>query len=286
MLKRYKTLMDETILNYFRTLPDNRLTEAMAYSMNLGGKRLRPALVLMSSRIFGGNEEEILPMALAMEMIHTYSLIHDDLPAMDNDELRRGKPTSHIVFGEANAILAGDALLNEAFTVLLSNYAVKSTEGARAALRISEAAGREGMILGQVYDLENEKKKVSLSELVSCHNRKTGELIAASLTGPAVFYGASADEIEKIHTFGIRLGLAFQIQDDILDRTSTKEVLGKSTGKDEKSGKSTYVELFGIERSREMAREVTAECLEILESIDRDTKELSDVTEQLMKRTY
>ncbi len=286
MLKRYKTLMDETILNYFRKLPDNTLTEAMAYSMNLGGKRLRPALVLMSSKIFGGDEAEILPMALAMEMIHTYSLIHDDLPAMDNDELRRGKPTNHIVYGEANAILAGDALLNEAFSLLLSNYAVKSTEGARAALKISEASGREGMILGQVYDLENEKKKVDLSGLISCHNRKTGELIAASLTGPAVLYGATDEEIEKIHTFGIKLGLAFQIQDDILDRTSTKEILGKSTGKDEKSGKSTYVELFGIEKSREMAREVTSECLEILKSIDRDTKELSDVTEQLMKRTY
>lgn len=278
--------MDETILNYFKHLPDNTLTQAMAYSMNLGGKRLRPALVLMSSRIFGGNEEEILPMALAMEMIHTYSLIHDDLPAMDNDDLRRGKPTNHRVFGEANAILAGDALLNEAFTVLLSNFAVKSSEGARAALMISKAAGREGMILGQVYDLENEKKKADLSELISCHNRKTGELIAASLTGPAIYYGASIEETQKIHTFGINLGLAFQIQDDILDKTSSKEVLGKSTGKDEKSGKSTYVELFGIEKSREMAKEVTAQCLEMLRSIDRDTKELSDVTELLMKRTY
>ncbi|HSL85808.1 MAG TPA: polyprenyl synthetase family protein, partial [Bacteroidales bacterium] len=170
--------------------------------------------------------------------------------------------------------------------VLLSHYAVKSQRGAEAALRISEAAGRNGMILGQVYDLENENRKATLEELISCHNRKTGELIAASLTAPAVFYGAAKEETEKLHTYGISLGLAFQIQDDILDRTSTREVLGKSTGKDEKSGKSTYVELFGIERSRVMAEEVTEECLDILKAMDRDTEELAQLTKLLLKRTY
>lgn len=286
MLEKYKKTIDEIIQDYFRGLPENTLKRAMAYSMNLGGKRLRPSLVLLSSRIFGGEEKEVHAMALAMEMIHTYSLIHDDLPSMDDDDLRRGKPTNHKVFGEANAILAGDALLNEAFTVLLSNYAVKSREGAEAALFISRSAGREGMILGQVYDLENETKRATLEELILCHNRKTGELIAASLAAPAILFGAEKDEVEKMYAFGIELGLAFQIQDDILDRTSTKEVLGKSIGKDNESGKSTYVELFGIERSKEMAKETTESCLKILSTLDRDTSELAQLTELLLHRTY
>lgn len=286
MLKKYKKLMDETIENYFKNLPDNTLNRAMSYSMNQGGKRLRPALVMLSTKIFGGREEDTLSMALAMEMIHTYSLIHDDLPAMDDDDLRRGKPTNHKVFGEANAILAGDALLNEAFTVLISEYAVKGRKGAEASLLISRAAGREGMILGQVFDLENESRKASLEELITCHNRKTGELISAALTAPAVLFDAHEDEIEKIREFGIQLGLAFQIQDDILDKTSTSEVLGKSTGKDEQSGKSTYVELFGVEKSKEMAKEVTRTCLDLLSSMNRDTSELAQLTRILLERTY
>ena len=286
MLAEFKQDVDQEILNYFNKIPHNAINEAMVYSMNQGGKRLRPSLVFLSSEIFGGNRTEALPMALAMEMIHTYSLIHDDLPAMDNDVLRRGKPTSHVVFGEALAILAGDALLNEAMTILLENYAMKSTAGAKAALMISKASGREGMILGQVLDLEHEKKRASYEELVMCHNHKTGDLIAASLTAPAIYFGATDEEIDTIREFGIKLGLAFQIQDDILDKTSTNEVLGKSTGKDEKSGKSTYVELFGIDRSREMMKEVTAECLESLKSLKRDTAKLADLSKTLMERTY
>ena len=286
MLSKYKIKIDEIIENYFQSLPENTLNKSMAYSINLGGKRLRPALVLISTRIFGGEESEAYPMALAMEMVHTYSLIHDDLPAMDDDDLRRGNPTNHKVFGEANAILAGDALLNEAFTVLLSNYAVKSKEGAEAALFISRAAGREGMILGQVYDLQNEQKKASIQELIECHNKKTGELIAASLTAPAILLGASKEEIEKMYRFGIQLGLAFQIQDDILDKTSTKEVLGKTIGKDGESGKSTYVELFGVEKSKEMAKEATDSCLKILSTMKRDTNELAELTSMLLDRTY
>ncbi|MGB4589352.1 MAG: polyprenyl synthetase family protein [Clostridiaceae bacterium] len=286
MLTEFKQDVDQEILNYFKEIPHNAINEAMAYSMNQGGKRLRPSLVFLSSEIFGGTRAETLPMALAMEMIHTYSLIHDDLPAMDNDVLRRGKPTSHVVFGEALAILAGDALLNEAMTILLENYAVKGKSGAEAALMISKASGREGMILGQVLDLENEKKRASYEELVMCHNHKTGDLIAASLTAPAIYFGATEEEIKTIHEFGIKLGLAFQIQDDILDKTSTNEVLGKSTGKDEKSGKTTYVELFGIDRSREMMKDVTAECLESLKSLKRDTAKLADLSKTLMERSY
>ena len=286
MLKEMKTIIDGAILNYFQNLPDNRIHEAMAYSMNLGGKRLRPALALVMAKIYEEDPEEILPMALALEMIHTNSLIHDDLPAMDNDDLRRGKPTSHKVFGEALAILAGDALLNEAMNVLLETYAAKGPRGAAAALHISRSAGREGMILGQVMDLEHETRRASYEELMACHREKTGKLIAAAITAPAIYFGADPEETGKFQAFGLKLGLAFQIQDDILDKTATAEVLGKSIGKDEKSGKTTYVELFGIEKSKEMAREATLECLDILAGIPRDTQILADLAKTLMERSY
>ncbi len=286
MLKKYKKLMDEHLFLYFENLPQHTLTKAMAYSVNLGGKRLRPSLVLLTAKIFGGNEEEAMAMAMAMEMIHTYSLIHDDLPAMDDDDLRRNQPTNHKVFGEAMAILAGDALLNEAMTLLLKTYGTKGSSGARATLKISECSGREGMILGQMMDLENEQKKATAEELMACHEEKTGKLIAAAVEAPALYFGASEEEVHLLHQFGLALGLAFQIQDDILDETSTTEVLGKTIGKDEKSGKTTYVSLYGLERSKEMAKEKTKEALDILKTIDRDTKELEDVTLSLLSRNH
>ena len=256
-----KNLLDTEILNYFRRLPDNTITKAMMYSMSIGGKRLRPILCLLTGELFGKSTEELMPMALAMEMIHTYSLIHDDLPAMDNDDYRRGKPTSHKVFGEANAILAGDALLNEAFTVLLESYAVQGESGARAALYISGCSGRDGMILGQVMDLHHEEYPATFDELRLCHHKKTGELITAAVCAPAVYAGATAEEIILLEEYAGNLGLAFQIQDDILDVTSSREVLGKTVGKDEKSNKTTYVGLFGVDKSREMAKEATEACL-------------------------
>ncbi len=236
--------------------------------------------------MFGGNIDEALPMAMALEMIHTYSLIHDDLPAMDNDDLRRNMPTNHKVFGEAMAILAGDALLNEAMTLLFKTYGTKSQKGAQAAVIISECSGREGMILGQMLDLENEKKKATASELMACHEEKTGKLIAASLEAPALYFGATEEEVKKLREFGLKLGLAFQIQDDILDETSSQDVLGKTIGKDEKSGKTTYVSLYGLEKSKEMAEQVTKEAIELLESIQRDTEELEEITLKLLTRNH
>lgn len=281
-----KNLLDTEILNYFRRLPDNTITKAMMYSMSIGGKRLRPILCLLTGELFGKSTEELMPMALAMEMIHTYSLIHDDLPAMDNDDYRRGKPTSHKVFGEANAILAGDALLNEAFTVLLESYAVQGESGARAALYISGCSGRDGMILGQVMDLHHEEYPATFDELRLCHHKKTGELITAAVCAPAVYAGATAEEIILLEEYAGNLGLAFQIQDDILDVTSTREVLGKTVGKDEKSNKTTYVGLFGVDKSREMAKEATEACLAALSKLRRDTSKLEDLTRSLMERTY
>ena len=281
-----KNLLDTEILNYFRRLPDNTITKAMMYSMSIGGKRLRPILCLLTGELFGKSTEELMPMALAMEMIHTYSLIHDDLPAMDNDDYRRGKPTSHKVFGEANAILAGDALLNEAFTVLLESYAVQGESGARAALYISGCSGRDGMILGQVMDLHHEEYPATFDELRLCHHKKTGELITAAVCAPAVYAGATAEEIILLEEYAGNLGLAFQIQDDILDVTSSREVLGKTVGKDEKSNKTTYVGLFGVDKSREMAKEATEACLAALSKLRRDTSKLEDLTRSLMERTY
>ncbi|SFN33228.1 polyprenyl synthetase family protein [Proteiniclasticum ruminis] len=281
-----KNLMDTEILNYFRRLPDNTITKAMTYSMSIGGKRLRPVLCLLTGELFGKSKEDLIPMALAMEMIHTYSLIHDDLPAMDNDDYRRGKLTSHKVFGEANAILAGDALLNEAFTVLLECYAVHGEPGARAALYISRCSGRNGMILGQVMDLHHETHPATFDELRLCHHKKTGALITAAVCAPAVYAGAKAEEIKLLEEYAGNLGLAFQIQDDILDVTSTREVLGKSVGKDEKSNKTTYVGLFGVDKSRDMAKEATEACLAALSKLRRDTTKLEELTKSLMERTY
>lgn len=286
MLKGYKKIIDASLQEYFNDLPENTMTKAMAYSVNLGGKRLRPALVLLTAKMFGGEEKEALPMAMAMEMIHTYSLIHDDLPAMDNDDLRRNMPTNHKVFGEAIAILAGDALLNEAMTLLLKTYSVKSAKGAKAALLISQCSGREGMILGQMLDLENEHKDASAKELMACHEEKTGKLIAGSLEAPGLYFGATDEEVRKLRAFGLKLGLAFQIQDDILDETSSTTVLGKTIGKDEQSGKTTYVSLFGLEKSQVMMKEITEEALEILRGLQRDTLELEDITMNLMSRNH
>jgi len=281
-----KKMIDAEILNYFRQMQDNTITEAMTYSMTIGGKRLRPILCILTGKMFGKSVKELMPMALAMEMVHTYSLIHDDLPAMDNDDFRRGKPTSHKVYGEANAILAGDALLNEAFTLLLEQYAVLGERGARAALYISRCSGRNGMILGQVMDLQHEEHPATYEELNLCHRKKTGALITAAVCAPAVYAGASESEIRLLEEFAANLGLAFQIQDDILDVTSTREVLGKTVGKDEKSNKTTYVGLYGVEKSREMAKEATDMCLTALRKLSADTEELEELTKSLMERTY
>lgn len=283
---KYKKEIDLYIENYFKNLPYNEITKAMGYSMNSGGKRVRGSLCLMSGIMFGGEKEDLLDMALSIEMIHTYSLIHDDLPSMDNDTLRRGMETSHIKFGEAIAILAGDSLLNEAFTLMLKSYGIKSKKGAKASLALAEAAGREGMILGQVLDLENEKKDARYDDLVSCHNKKTGELIAVSLLAPAIYYGASEKELLKIKEFGLNLGLLFQIQDDILDSVSTEKELGKTIGKDAKMNKTTYVSLFGVEKSKKIEKDMIKASIDILNSINRDTKEIKEFVYFLENRSF
>ncbi|MEE9263168.1 MAG: farnesyl diphosphate synthase [Vicinamibacteria bacterium] len=244
---------------------------AIRYSLFAGGKRLRPILALASAEAVGGREEDALPAAAALEMIHTYSLIHDDLPAMDNDDLRRGKPTSHVVFGEAVAILAGDALLTHAFQVLATassnNGPPDTSEGARrlrAIALLAEAAGMNGMIGGQVIDLESEGKRVDERTLDRIHQKKTGALMEAAARLGAVMGDGDEDQIETLGRFGREVGLAFQIVDDLLDVEGDAATLGKSAGKDQRAGKATYPSVHGIENTRSRAKELAQRAVDLV----------------------
>ena len=238
---------------------------AVRYSLFAGGKRIRPVLVLAAGEAVGAPRAELLPLACAVEMIHTYSLIHDDLPAMDNDDLRRGKPTSHKVFGEAIAILAGDALLTHAFQLLASVPLAVDEALARRRLAatavLAEACGTGGLIGGQVMDLESEGRATSAAALERLHRAKTGALLAACVRGSAILGGARTDELEALSRYGAAIGLAFQVVDDVLDATEDAQSLGKTAGKDAAAHKATYVSVHGIERAREMADGLLREAL-------------------------
>ncbi len=264
-----------------RDNPQAKIYEAMSYSVFAGGKRLRPVLLLESCAVCGGSEEEAMPFACAMEMIHTYSLIHDDLPAMDNDELRRGRPTSHIKFGEATAILAGDALLNKAFEAMASS---KSKNALRAMSIIAEASGTEGMIGGQIVDMESEGREIDINALEYIHSLKTGAIIRSSCAAGAVIGGGSEGDIAALCTFAENLGIAFQIRDDILDVTGTEEELGKPIGSDSKQGKNTYVKLVGLDRSRELVSRYSGYAKTALEPFGERAEFLAALTDHLTGR--
>ena len=255
---------------------DGLLKDAMRYSLTAGGKRLRPALCLMSAEMFGG-EAKALDIACALEMIHTYSLIHDDLPAMDDDELRRGKPTNHVVFGEANAILAGDGLLNLAFEVMLAR-ALDSEEDMPNILRashiVASAAGVRGMIAGQVADMLFEGKDFDEDVLKYIHSRKTAAMIKASVMSGALAVGVSESDISALAHYGDCIGLVFQIVDDILDETGDQDKMGKTLGKDAQADKQTFATLYGIEESRRIAAEKTDEAIEALAPFGDKAQEL------------
>ncbi|MFN9629074.1 MAG: geranylgeranyl diphosphate synthase CrtE [Cyanobacteriota bacterium] len=230
------------------------LREAMRYSLLAGGKRLRPILCLAACELAGGTAEQALPTAVALEMVHTMSLIHDDLPAMDNDDLRRGRPTSHKQFGEAMAILAGDALLTRAFEMVARRSPGVSAERLLAVVgELSLAAGAPGLVGGQVVDLDSEGKDVDLSTLEYIHLHKTGALLRACVVCGALIGGAEADILDGLRVYARGIGLAFQIIDDILDVTASSEVLGKTAGKDLTADKTTYPKLLGLEESRKRA---------------------------------
>lgn len=263
-------------------LPHKKIFEAMEYSLLAGGKRLRPIIMMMTAKMFGKNEKTVLPFAAALEMIHTYSLIHDDLPAMDNDDLRRGRPTNHKVFGEATAILAGDALLTLAFeTASGSDTQLAPEKTVRAISVLARAAGYNGMIGGQVIDIESKNEDLELLKYL--HSLKTGALIRAAGTIGAILADAGEDEIRSVDEFCKNLGIAFQIQDDILDVVGNEQELGKPIGSDAENEKSTYVTLCGLERARELVEEYTKRATDSLARFENNA-ELIDLANKLVGR--
>jgi len=261
--------------------------EAVRYSVFAGGKRLRPILCLEAAAAAGGKTDVVLTTACALEMIHTYSLIHDDLPAMDNDDCRRGKPTSHKVFGEGIAILAGDALLTEAFRLLGDREGMPGVPPERVlqiVCEIAEAAGFFGMVGGQVMDLLAEGGKADLQNLFAIHQRKTGALILVSLRAGAILAGAGETKLAALSDYGRRIGLAFQITDDILNVEGDPSLLGKGTGSDAARGKVTFPALIGIEASRLRAEELVREAIVSLESFDDRAAPLRAIARHILER--
>ncbi|MHC4711856.1 MAG: polyprenyl synthetase family protein [Planctomycetota bacterium] len=261
-----------------------RLTEAMRYSVFAGGKRIRPALAIMMSEALGGRRGDVLPAACAIEMVHTYSLIHDDLPAMDDDDMRRGKPSSHKAFGEGTAILAGDALLTLAFEVAAGSPG--ASDPARICRELAKGAGPTGMVAGQVADLAAEGKPGTLDDLRYIHLRKTAALIRASARIGAVAAGAGEAEVTLAGRFGETLGLLFQITDDILDETAESGALGKTAGKDAAAGKLTYPKVLGLEEARDAARRTASEALSVLEELAGRNTMLWKLVEFVLNRSF
>ena len=272
-------------------LPSSRtppllIHKAMRYSLFAGGKRLRPILCFAAAEACNGRIKEALPLACAVEYIHTYSLIHDDLPCMDNDDFRRGKPTSHKVFGEGIAVLAGDALLTFAFEIASQCKAWSRYSHADVIQEIAKAAGSRFLIAGQVMDIENEGKKISPKTLKKIHENKTAALIETSLRLGAMSANATSIQLKYITEFGHALGLAFQIIDDILDVTQTTEQLGKSAGKDLKAQKATYPALLGLKQAQKEADRWTNKARNALKPFGKSAKNLSLIADYLLQRKY
>lgn len=288
--KRKKTAEIEQILEKYLPQKEGfqrKIMEAMEYSLLAGGKRLRPMLMKETYVLFGGTEDVIEPFMAAIEMIHTYSLVHDDLPAMDDDDYRRGRKTTHVVYGEAIGILAGDALLNYAFETAVQAFSMepqKSVEIGRAMKILSEKAGIYGMIGGQVVDVENAGKSISKEVLDFIYELKTSALIESSMMIGAALAGADEKDLEKIEQIARKIGIAFQIQDDILDVTSTAEVLGKPIHSDEKNEKTTYVTLLGIDKAKEFVENLSIEAIQSLRSISGENPFLEILLKELIYR--
>ena len=290
-IQEFSQLIEDNLYKYFdASLEEYKvLFESMEYSVRNGGKRVRPLLTMLFCDACGGDVKASLPMAEAVEYIHTYSLIHDDLPCMDNDDYRRGKPSNHKVYGEAMALLAGDGLLTAAF----EHISVRSRAGlyspeiaVEAIMTLSQYAGSRGMIVGQVIDIQNEDKPdISFETLRLLDELKTGALIEAACSLGCIVAGADEEKIAAAKSFASKIGLAFQIKDDILDVTSTLEKLGKMTGSDTENGKTTYVTLLGVEKCQQLVYELTDEALKELDSFEYN-EALKEYAEYLAKRDY
>ncbi|HSW64708.1 MAG TPA: farnesyl diphosphate synthase [Dissulfurispiraceae bacterium] len=285
-----KQLVDVFLQSYFAVpFQPKTLHESVVYSLSAGGKRIRPVLCIAAFEACGGSADDVVPYATALELIHTYSLIHDDLPAMDDDDLRRGKPTNHVAFGEGMAILAGDALLTEAF-VLLSDSRFKTaamTDGQvlRVVNEISFAAGEEGMVAGQAQDLLSENAEPDAKTLSFIHAHKTAALLRASVVSGGILAGADVDQLDLLRSYGQNIGIAFQVVDDILDVVGEPGVIGKPAGSDEKKRKMTYPKLYGVEQSKQKAEELIASAIDALSSFDEKSEPLRALARYLAKRT-
>jgi geranylgeranyl diphosphate synthase type II len=267
----------ETYLAAWEGIPDT-LNQAIRYTLLADGKRLRPALALGAAEMIAGDDTPALPLACALEMIHTYSLIHDDLPCMDDDDIRRGKPTSHKVYGEAIAILAGDGLLTMAFELLAK------ADNSQVIAEVARAAGVAGMVGGQVADLQSERHHLDADDLKDVHRRKTGALIRASVRAGGLVAGANAAQLAILTAFGENIGFAFQIADDILDVTGDEAVLGKAVGSDHAKGKATYPALVGLEESQRLANNAAEAAIEVLASFGTEADSFRDLARYIVVR--
>ena len=288
ILDEYRSVFSRQLDDYFQNNPCNiqPIFDAVKYGIENGGKRIRPALCYMASEFCSKDVEFVAPMAVGIEMIHSYSLIHDDLPCMDDDSLRRGKPTSHIVFGEGLAVLSGDALLNMAFEAMLDDKNFDSN--ALNSIRyIAKNSGINGMIGGQCIDLSNEDKRgYTLDEIKRLNRLKTSCLLKSALVGSIIKCGGSEEEISDMENFATKLGEIFQIVDDILDKTSTKEVLGKDTNRDSANGKKTVVDVLGIEESRKYIQELEASAIADISHYGGRADKLIELCKYLTHRLY
>lgn len=292
-LKEYllekRTIVDEALGQYLPEMkgPGEELFRAMRYSLFAGGKRLRPVLCIAAAEAVGGSHKDVMPVACAFEMIHTYSLIHDDLPAMDDDELRRGKPTNHMVFGEAMAILAGDALLTEAFRIMAGPEMLKSAgpeRFGRVMEMVAHASGAYGMVLGQALDIRAEGEKIDTTLMKIIHEHKTGALLKASVTTGAILGCGSETDIKLLEEYGKNIGLAFQISDDILDIEGDSKEMGKQAGVDIERGKNTYPSMYGMERSKTMLKEITDDAVDRLSAFKERAEPLRQIAVYIIER--
>ena len=281
-----KTLIEQALQAELdkTSILDEKLRESMEYSLMAGGKRMRPILLMAAADAVGADGKRFLSVACALEMIHTYSLIHDDLPAMDNDDYRRGRLTNHKVYGDGIAILAGDALLTLAFSVILRQKDVPSERLLRVVDEISRAAGAEGMVGGQVLDLRAENQNISIQDLRKIHMGKTGALFRAALRSGAILGSASAQQLDALTLYAEHFGLAFQITDDILDVVGNTAMIGKPVGSDEKNHKSTYVTLTSLDQARELAQSAAAEAVGALRSFGDEASFLRQLVIHLVAR--
>lgn len=287
-LKSQLELVDDALNNFLPkvSVSPRTIHQAMRYSVFAGGKRLRPILTLAAAEACGGTTENALAPACAVEMMHTYSLVHDDLPGMDNDDLRRGRPTSHKVYGEGMAVLAGDALLTEAFITLASTPTTDRYSMKEILLEFAICGGSRKLIGGQALDLEGEDQDLTREELLAIHENKTAALLTTSLRLGGMTANATPEQLVALTDFGYHLGLAFQVIDDILDVTQSTEKLGKTAGKDEASNKATYPSILGLEKSKAEAKRLTAKALAALEVFGEDGKILEAIAHHLLDREF